>query len=100
MSSPSLQLWRTLLPVVAVWAALVALTLLSVRESTSPASAGALCIVALLTALKVALVIFQYMEVGLAPRWLQAVCSAWLVLAIGTASALLLAPGWCIALVG
>ncbi len=90
--------WSSLVPVFAVWAALVAITLVSVFESTQPASAYVLGTIAGLTATKVALVIFAYMEVSLAPFWLKAACIAWIVIAMGTVAVLVAFPHWSVAL--
>ncbi|MES2126354.1 MAG: cytochrome C oxidase subunit IV family protein [Pseudomonadota bacterium] len=78
-----------------VWLLLVAITLVSALER----SAIALGFIAVLTALKVALVIFDYMEVGRAPLWLKLACMAWIVLAIGVVSVLLVFPQPIVALV-
>lgn len=87
-------------PVAAVWALLVAITLVSALESARPASAAVLCLVAGLTAMKVALVIFQFMEVGRAPLWLRAACAAWIIIVMGAVTALVVFPRCCLSLLG
>ncbi|HSW15111.1 MAG TPA: cytochrome C oxidase subunit IV family protein [Solimonas sp.] len=91
--------WHALLPVFAVWTVLVAITQVSVLESARPASAYVLVAIAGLTALKVALVIFSYMEVSRAPLWLKAACVAWITIALGTVTVLMVFPQWSVALV-
>ncbi len=86
------------MPVFAVWTVLVAITLVSALESARPASAYVLGTIAGLTALKDALVNFNYMEVGRAPLWLKAACVAWIVVAMGTVTVLVVFPHWGIAL--
>lgn len=90
--------WRTLIPVFAVWVVLVVITLVSVLESAQPGSGYVLGAIAGLTALKVALVIFAYMEVSRAPLWLKAACVAWIGIAMGTVTLLMVFPQWSVAL--
>ncbi len=92
--------WQALIPVFTVWTALVVITLVSVLESTGPTSAYVLGAIAGLTTLKTALVIFNYMEVRLAPFWLKALCIAWIVIAMGSITALTVFPRWSVALLG
>lgn len=84
--------WRPLIPVIAVWTVLVAITQVSALESARPTSVYVLATLAGLTALKVALVIFNFMEVGRAPLWLKAACLAWMAVAMGSATTLLAFP--------
>ncbi|MBD3644461.1 cytochrome C oxidase subunit IV family protein [Alcanivorax sp.] len=85
---------RALRPVLVVWLALVLITLVSALESTQPASIYVLGAIAALTGLKAFLVMFAYMEVSGAPLWLKGVCSAWVIIAIGVATAMMAFPDW------
>ncbi len=96
MLTPAARRWCALLPVLAVWAVLVVLTLVSVSEGGRQASAAVLAAIAALTALKVALVIFRFMEVGQAPLWLKAACLAWVVLVFAVVGTLVALPQWCV----
>ncbi len=88
--------WRPLLPALAVWAALAAITLISVAESVHPMPASAVAVVAALTALKVGLVMFSYMELDQAPLWLKAAGLAWIVIIFNVVGVLLVCPQWLI----
>lgn len=80
-----------------VWAALVLATVGSWTESLRAASPAA---VVGLAALKVALIVFCYMEVGRAPRWLKLVCGAWIGIVFGIVAACHLLPRDVLRLIG
>lgn len=71
-----------------VWAVLVAATLAAFADGSGSGVAATLVLLAL-AAVKAALVIGVYMEVGGAPTWLRAVCTAWLVVTFGGLAVLL-----------
>lgn len=85
---------RALGTILIVWVALVLITLVSTLESTQAASIYVLGFIAALTALKVILVMFVYMEVSGAALWLKLACGAWVIIAIGAATTMMVFPAW------
>ncbi len=83
-----------------VWAALVLATVGSWTESLRAASPAIVAAVVGLAALKVALIVFCYMEVGRAPRWLKLVCGAWIGIVFGIVAACHLLPRDVLRLIG
>lgn len=83
-----------------VWAALVLATVGSWTESLRAASPAIVAAVVGLAALKVALIVFCYMEVGRAPRWLKLVCGAWIGIVFGIIAACHLLPRDVLRLIG
>ncbi|MES2153386.1 MAG: cytochrome C oxidase subunit IV family protein [Pseudomonadota bacterium] len=85
---------RGLRPVFTAWALLVVCTLVSVSDGMRSASPAMLAAVAGLTACKVTLVIFRFMEVERAPLWLRAACLAWIAIIFCMIGALVAFPQW------
>ncbi len=66
------------------WLVLTGCTVLSWSESSSGRpSIPVILIVLSLAAIKSALIIASYMEIGRAPRWLQMLCGTWAVAVFG-----------------
>jgi cell division protein FtsW (lipid II flippase) len=72
--------WR--LKAVAVWIILLVSTITAWHESSNYQMI-AIIITIILALIKVILVIYSYMEVGGAARWLQILCGLWILVVFG-----------------
>jgi hypothetical protein len=79
-------------PLGAVWLLLVALTIGAWETSLGVERVGVVAVIVALSAVKVGSIIFFYMEIHCAPRWLQIALAAWVALVFGMIGVCLLLP--------
>ena len=79
-----------------VWAVLMVTTLSSwlYAGSHGALSEGVMVMLIGLVALKVGLILAFFMEIASAPRWLQALCSVWLIVVFSAVSLCYAQPHW------
>lgn len=84
--------------IVAVWAALIVLTMISWTEGGQATTLPVVALLLGITAIKATLVVYSFMEVAYAPSWLKALCAGWLGVVFAGIFLLVAIPEWTLSL--